>query len=105
MPYDDPDPTDPMTLVGVECPTADEGAMRVMAECFIEEYVRLGFDEERLLRLFRTRGYAGPNLAWQALGEEAIRAMIAEQLDCRRTAPPRLDVVSAGYGFTLPVLE
>ncbi len=105
MPYDDPDPTDPMTLVGVVCPTADEGAMREMAECFIEEYVRLGFDEARLLRLFRTQGFAGPNMAWQTLGEEAIRAMIAEQLGCRRTAPSRLDVVSADGGFTLPVLE
>jgi len=106
MPYDDPDSTDPMTLCGVEFPTADDGAVRAMAECFIEEYARMGFDDERLLRLFTTPGFAGPNLALEALGEDAIRALIAEQLRGRRAAPSRVAMERrAGGAIGLPVLE
>lgn len=106
MPYDDPDATDPMTLIGVECPAADDGAVREMAECFVEEYVRMGFDEERLLRMFTTRGFAGPALALQTLGEDAIKAMIAEQLQGRSAAPSRIVVEQrAGGAIGLPVLD
>lgn len=38
MPYDDPDPTDPMTLHSVVVETRDNSAMTDMAECFIDEY-------------------------------------------------------------------
>jgi len=80
MPYDDPDATDPMTLHGV---VLDSGApppeaIREMAECFVEEYARMGFDPQRILRMFQTRGYAGCHMAYEELGEAAIRTMIDE---------------------------
>jgi len=79
MPHDDPDPTDPMTLHGVmmedgHAPPLD--AVRDMAECFIDEYARLGFDADRILHLFRTRGYAGPYMAAEMLGDGAIRELV-----------------------------
>ena len=76
MPYDDPDPTDPMTLHGVGVETSDDTAMQEMAECFIDEYARLGFDANRILHMFHTRGYAGPFMATQALGKEQIRNLV-----------------------------
>jgi len=76
MPYDDPDPTDPMTLHGVVVETADDSAMLEMAECFIDEYARLGFDANRILHMFDTRGYAGPFMAAEALGKERIRQLV-----------------------------
>jgi hypothetical protein len=76
VPYNDPDPSDPMTLHGVVVETTDDLAMRDMAECFIDEYARLGFDANRILHLFSTRGYAGPHLALQVLGEGRIRDMV-----------------------------
>lgn len=76
MPYDDPDPTDPMTLHGVAVETADDSAMLDMAECFIDEYARLGFDANRILHMFNTRGYAGPFMAATVLGKERIRALV-----------------------------
>jgi hypothetical protein len=76
MPYDDPDPTDPMTLHGVVVETADESAMLEMAECFIDEYARLGFDANRILNMFSTRGYAGPFMAAAVLGRERIRELV-----------------------------
>ena len=80
MPYDDPDATDPMTLHGVVVETENEAAMRDMAECFVEEYIRIGFDEDRILKMFQTGGYAGPFLAFQTFGEEVIRSLITEHM-------------------------
>ncbi len=80
MPYDDPDATDPMTLHGVIVETDTDAAMLDMAECFVEEYIRSGFDEEKIFKMFQTQGYAGPFLAYQTLGEDVIRNLIAELL-------------------------
>lgn len=79
MPYAEPDDTDPMILSGVvledgEAPPTE--AVREMAECFIDEYARLGFDANRILHMFRTRGYAGPFMATEVLGEQAIRELV-----------------------------
>lgn len=76
MPYDDPDPTDPMTLHGVGVETDNELAMVEMAECFIDEYARLGFDADRILHMFDTRGFAGPYMATMALGRKRIRELV-----------------------------
>ncbi len=81
MPYGDADATDPMTLQGVAFDTDDDCAVREMAACFVEEYARSGFDGERILGLFRVKGYAGPHLAYRSLGEEAIRSLIGEILE------------------------
>ncbi len=106
MPYDDPDPVDPMTITGVAFETSDDSAVREMAACMIEEYLRLGFDEDRLLKMFRVSGYVGPYMAYQALGEEAIRAMIAEYAGLRLRPPERLELVRRGDGgLGLPVIE
>lgn len=85
MPYDDPDPTDPMTLHGVGVETDDPEAMRNMAACFVEEYLRMGFDAERVMHLFQTKGYAGPHMAYEALSEPVIQALIDEEI--RRRGP------------------
>ena len=80
MPYDDPDPTDPTMLVGVEVP-ADDGSDLEMAYTFAEEFAGMGFSEQRLLSLFRQPFYAGAYRACRALGEERIRQIIRETLD------------------------
>ncbi len=106
MPYDDPDATDPMTLRGVVVQTEDDRAVREMAECFIEEYARLGFDSDRILRMFKTRGYAGPFMAYEALGEAAIRALIAGQMSLRtHYRPSAMSPGKANGDITLPVLD
>ena len=79
MPYDDPDPSDPNMLVGVEVP-AEEGTDLEMAYVFAEEFARLGFSEQRLLALFHHPFYAGANRALRNLGEEKIRSIIQETL-------------------------
>lgn len=106
MPYNDPDATDPMTLTGVVIETEDDRAMREMADCFVEEYMRLGFDPERLLHLFKTRGYVGPFMAYQALGEPAIRTLIEQHAQRRgpvRITPPEPES-APGINIPLTVL-
>jgi hypothetical protein len=79
MPYDDPDPTDPSMLVGVMLPAAAE-TMTEMAYVFAEEFARLGYDQKRILWLFKNPFYGGAHGAYQALGEKTIRAIIDECL-------------------------
>ena len=105
MPYHDPDATDPMTLHGVVIETNDDRAMYEMAECFVEEYIRLGFDTDRILRMFTTRGYAGPFLACQTLGERVIRSLIAEYMQRRGPLQHRNAVERRTGGIALPVLD
>ena len=68
---------DPMELIGVELPAGSE-AMREMAYVFAEEFARLGFDETRLLRVFRNPFYTGPHRALRVLGEQAVEEIVAE---------------------------
>jgi hypothetical protein len=77
MPYDDPDPQDPMMLVGVGLPSGPE-AQREMAWAFAEEFARLGYDATQILALFRRPFYAGAFGAWRQLGEAEVRAIVRE---------------------------
>jgi hypothetical protein len=79
MPYNDPDPTDPNVLVGVVLP-ADAEAMRDMAYAFAEEFVRMGYDKQQLLRVFQNPFYAGAHGAYRTLGDAEIPAIIDECL-------------------------
>jgi hypothetical protein len=106
MPYDDPDATDPMTLHGVVVETESDDAMQDMAECFVEEYIRSGFDADRILRMFQTQGYAGPFLAYQTLGEDEIRRLISELMSLWGGRKDKATQLSSSAGtISLPVLE
>lgn len=106
MPYDDPDPTDPMTLTGVELACDDPGAVRDMAACFIEEYLRLGLSAEAIAAVFEGGEYAGPTLARRQLGSEAIAELIAEHVAIRGPQGARVHVDQRPHGtYGLPVLE
>ena len=95
-----------MTLHGVVVETQSDAAMRDMAECFVEEYIRSGFDEDRILKMFQTIGYAGPYLAYQTLGEDAIRRIIAELLPLWGGRKDKTAMSpSATKHISLPILE
>jgi hypothetical protein len=79
MPYKDPDPSDPNVLVGVML-SAEKETMQEMAYAFAEEYALLGYNSEGLFRVFQNPFYAGAHQAYRALGEEAVRKIIAECL-------------------------
>ena len=77
MPYDDPDPQDPMLLVGVELPANIE-TQRDMAYVFAEEFARLGYDGTQILALFQKPIYGGAHGAYLDLGEAEVKAIIDE---------------------------
>ena len=79
MPYDDPDPQDPMMLVGVELPT-DRPAQVDMAYAFAEEYARLGYAENQIMSLFREPFYAGANGVYRDLGGDEIKKIVRESV-------------------------
>jgi len=71
------EPEDPLELVGVQMHEGpDDQALEEMAWCFIEEYARMGWNGERILKLFRNPFYRGPNQILRARGEEFIRERI-----------------------------
>ena len=79
MPYDDPEPDDPHLLVGVSLP-GDEATTREMAAAFADEFAQMGFDRDRLLRLFSNPFYAGAHAARQLLGDAEITRIVEESL-------------------------
>lgn len=68
------EPDDPMTLAAVSVPA---GEPDLMAECLVEEYVRLGVSDDQLLALFRSPFFAGAHALYRARGEAHLRALIA----------------------------
>lgn len=79
MPYDDPDPSDPNMLVGVEV-RGTAGSTRDMAYVFAEEFARMGFNKMSLLRVFQTPFYAGAHRAYLELGRVEIEEIVDECL-------------------------
>jgi hypothetical protein len=77
MPKDEFDFDDPMELngVGVAC---EEDTTDAMTECFIEEFMRLGYNAKQILALFRNPHYIGMNMVVQNRGEQFVRDRIAE---------------------------
>jgi hypothetical protein len=66
---------DPMELIQVCVP---EGDIEAMAECFVEEFICLGYDSERLLDLFRNPFYAGAHAVYRQRGEAYVQSLIDE---------------------------
>ena len=79
MPFDDPDPEAPSVLIGIGLPAGPE-AVREMAYAFAEEFAAHGYDEERLLSLFRQPFYAGAHGALKVLGEAQIQIIVRESV-------------------------
>ena len=67
---------DPLELRAVAIPDPTGQATRVMAECFAEEFLRLGFPPGRVLALFESPRYALAHRALQELGHPEIRAIV-----------------------------
>jgi hypothetical protein len=77
MPKDEFDPEDPMELCGVGIVTAEDTSF-AMTECFVEEFMRLGYNHKQILALFRNPHYTGVNMVLRNNGEQFIRDIISE---------------------------
>ncbi len=77
MPKDEFDFADPFELNGVALPTAQD-TTDDMGECFIEEFMRLGYNAKQVLALFRNPHYLGMNLVLEKRGEQFILDRITD---------------------------
>jgi len=77
MPKDEFDFEDPFELNGMVFPT-QEDTTNDMAECFIEEFMRMGYSHKQILALFRNPHYVGPHLALEKQGEPFVRGLIVD---------------------------
>lgn len=85
------EPDDPLELVGVPV-AVDETTFDEMAGCFVEEYVRDGWSDQRLLALFRSPYYAGLHVIWRRRGEPWVRDLIAQtRVRWQRPDPGKLE--------------
>ena len=77
MPKNEFDFEDPFELNGMAFLT-HEDTTDDMAECFIEEFMRMGYGNRQILALFKDPHYLGPNMAFEKRGEPFIRELITE---------------------------
>jgi len=77
MPKDEFDFEDPFELNGMAF-LSHEDTTNDMAECFTEEFMRMGYGHKQVLALFRNPQYLGPHMAYEKRGEPFIRDLIAE---------------------------
>jgi hypothetical protein len=77
MPKDEFDFDDPLELNGVALYT-DEDTQRDMAECFVEEFLMMGYNHKQLLALFRNPHYLGMNMVLQNKGEAFVKEVISD---------------------------
>ena len=92
MPTKDLEHDDPMNLVGMVFP-GEAGQVEAMAECIVEEYVRLGWDERRLLSIFVSPMFLATHRIYRQKGEGYIRGLIQETW--RKYHPPATEVSCA----------
>ena len=87
MPFDDYDAEDPLELVGCEVELEEEH-LTEMAECFVEEFARMGYGANELLELFRNPFYRGPHSVFERRGETWVKDLIEARLGVRPSAGP-----------------
>ncbi|MBI2321319.1 MAG: hypothetical protein HYU88_04310 [Chloroflexi bacterium] len=78
MSQKDYEPDDPMALRGVGLPA---GSADAMAACLVEEYVRLGYSDQQLLRLFRSPAFAATHALYRGRGEAWLHGLIGQARD------------------------
>lgn len=77
MPKDEFDFEDPFELNGAAIITSED-TTEPMTECFIEEFLRMGFTAGQILNLFRNPYYIGMNLVIERRGEDFVKEKISE---------------------------
>ena len=75
MTHEEFEEEDPMELVGMVLP-GQAGQLEAMAECLVEEYVSMGWEERRLMTLFANPLFMATYRITQLKGEDYVRELI-----------------------------
>jgi hypothetical protein len=79
MSHDNFEHDDPLELTGVVLP-GEAGQLEAMAECIVEEYIRLGWTEQRLMTLFLNPMFLATHRVCRLKGEAYVRNLICRTL-------------------------
>ena len=80
MPHDEFVDEDPLELTGMVLP-GEPGQLEAMAECIVEEYVRLGWDEPRLMTLFVNPMFLATHRIYRQKGAGFVRELIRQKAE------------------------
>jgi len=74
------EPDDPIEMIGMEIPNQSEEQLRDMALCFAEEFIREGWDKEKIILMFHHPFYQGPYMVWKQKGGDFINSVVDEAI-------------------------
>lgn len=103
MPKDEFDFDDPLELNGHAFVT-EEDTTDAMSECFVEEFMRMGYSPARILALFRNPHYIGMHMVLLKRGEAFVRDCIQETF-ARWGRPFVWSAVEQSSPFTRPAAK
>lgn len=86
MPRDEFVDEDPLELVGMVLP-GEAGQLERMAENIIEEYVRMGWDERRLMTLFVHPMFMATHRIYRLKGEDYVKDLVRQTCARYRMTP------------------
>lgn len=86
MPRDEFVDEDPLELVGMVLP-GEAGQLERMAENIIEEFVRMGWDERRLMTLFVNPMFMATHRIYRLKGEDYVKNLLRQTCARYRIAP------------------
>jgi hypothetical protein len=92
MPKDEFIDEDPLELVGMVLP-GEPGQLMRMAEIIVEEYVRMGWDERRLMTLFVNPMFMATHRIYQQKGVQYVRDLVRKT--CAKYRIPTVEVKHA----------
>lgn len=75
---------DPIEMIGIQIPNQSQEQLRDMALCFAEEFVREGWSEAQLTKMFTNKFYQGPYMVWKQMGDEYVKSVIDEAMNMWR---------------------
>ncbi|MCA9404997.1 MAG: hypothetical protein KC684_00535 [Candidatus Omnitrophica bacterium] len=75
---------DPIEMIGIQLPNQTEEQLRDMALCFAEEFVREGWSEEKLVKMFKNPFYQGPYMVWKQKGDAYVKSVIKDAVNMWR---------------------
>jgi hypothetical protein len=77
MPKDGFEHEDPMELVGLTAPPLTDDDICMMADGLVDEYVRMGWEDDEILALFTDPQYRMPHMIYQRQGETFVRSVVS----------------------------
>lgn len=109
MPKDEIDPEDPLELRAVALITTED-TTEAMTDCFMEEFLRLGYSASQILALFRNPHYTGAHGVWATRGEDFVKQRLLDACQVWRRpvdfhSTPRSARTSAGSDERSPLPE